>query len=840
MDKIIPSFDRSEQILNAPKTIHFQSLTWLDKDFENRDIEDQNVYEIYASGVTLAGESITVRIRNFNPYFYILVPDTWKDSDAKNLFLCAKKKLGQQGYALVKYSIKKRKKLFPYLAERKFKFVKLSFSTDAAFTRCKYMFSKGSQEKFPIKIPGITNIKYYEAFETNIKHLNRFCHSLDIQTTGWLFISNYTHERYFGPDSIVNETYSQINISVDYRNIKGDPNTTAIAPISILSWDIECLPENTEEFPRPEVDGDVIKQISAVLNKYGTSDTQSFIFTSNKCSEIKICACGKATHIDTCSVCGPLKDSVYAVVVEATSEKGLLENFCEFIKIVDPDIVTGFNTWGFDDNYFWKRAVLHSVDVSRLSRIRDVDPTLTKKELSSSAYGNNEFNYVYFPGRETLDMLVSIRREHNLESNSLDSVSKHFLKESKNDLSYRIMFEKLKSGGPDEIAECAVYCIQDSNLTVRLLLKLNLIPNYIEMARTTYVPIDWLLFRGQQCKVFSLIAKLADAHKYIIPVYERVELAEKFKGATVMDPMVGLHYDPIAGLDFASLYPSIMMAYNMCYTTYIETEQMMKHVIENEIPYKTIEWKTCECKRVCEHPKQSHSFVQIEDDAGKELSGGIRGILGIILMTLMKGRKETKARMKHEKDLFMNAVLNGKQLAQKVTMNSVYGFTGADNGILPLKAIASSVTATGRMMIDKTSAMAGEQFGAITIYGDSIHPDELITVNGTDVKVEEFANKCAMEWKEYRGFKVGDTEIKNKEYKDVHDANLYTLTHNGHKPINKIIRHTTKKKMYKIEARDLLGNIRSVMVTEGHSLIDDAGNLIVAENLKVGDKLWEL
>src|SRR5690606_15651072 len=129
-------------------------------------------------------------------------------------------------------------------------------------------------------------------------------------------------------------------------------------------------------------------------------------------------------------------------------------------------------------------------------RINNMETKLIKKELTSNAYGNNEFNYLFVPGRETFDMLIAVRREHKLESYSLNFVGKHFLKENKRDLPYRILFEKL-NGGPDDIAECAAYCIQDSNLTVKLLLKLNMIPNYIEMAKATYVPMEWLLFRGQ-------------------------------------------------------------------------------------------------------------------------------------------------------------------------------------------------------------------------------------------------------------------------------------------------------------------------------------------------------
>jgi DNA polymerase delta subunit 1 len=514
---------------------------------------------------------------------------------------------------------------------------------------------------------------------------------------------------------------------------------------------------------------------------------------------------------------------------------------------------------------------LHDIDFSSFSRISQIFPSLKKKELSSNAYGNNEYNYIDFTGRETFDVIEAVRREHKLSSYSLNSVAEHFLKENKVDLPYRELFEILASGNPEQIAKAATYCIGDADLPLKILLKLNMIPNYVEMAKTTHVPISWLLFRGQQCKVFSLIVKAAMKKGYVIPVYEQNGPTYAFKGAKVLNAYTGLYYDPIAGLDFASLYPSIMIAYNMCYSTFIEDKDTMNYVKENNIPYETIEWEEDdnedyeedyiennssdeeECKKivVCQKPnekekslkKYSFSFVQYEDKNGNVMENGQRGILGEILLELWQGRKATKKLMKNENDSFTYAVLNGKQLAQKVTMNSMYGFTGADKGILPLKPIAASVTATGRKMIQETSSMAKEKYGAITIYGDSIPGYEIITIQKNniikDIKIEEFSNIIEQDWEEYRGFKINDIEIKNKLYKNIENLGYLTYTHKGFKLIKKIIKHDSKKKLYKIKAKDSNGKIHEVIVTEGHSLIKSDGNLLEASKAKLGDKLYE-
>ena len=92
--------------------------------------------------------------------------------------------------------------------------------------------------------------------------------------------------------------------------------------------------------------------------------------------------------------------------------------------------------------------------------------------------------------------------------------------------------------------------------------------NYIEMARVTGVPVSYLLSRGQQIKIISQLYRKANAEDRIVPCYKvKSEGAEdSYEGATVIEPLRGFHDIPIATLDFSSLYPSIMMAHNLCYT----------------------------------------------------------------------------------------------------------------------------------------------------------------------------------------------------------------------------------------------------------------------------------
>lgn len=185
--------------------------------------------------------------------------------------------------------------------------------------------------------------------------------------------------------------------------------------------------------------------------------------------------------------------------------------------------------------------------------------------------------------------------------------------------------------------------------------------NYSEMARVTGVPINFLLNRGQQIKVMSQLLRKAKEKKYICPT-ERVKKNDNeigYEGAFVLDPEIGFYEDPIATLDFASLYPSIMIAHNLCYTTLVRPDQLHRLKIKEEDIDKSPE---------------DHYFVR------KNVR---QGLLPEILVELLAARKRAKNDLKKETDPMMRNVLEGRQLALKISANSVYGFTGALVGQLP-------------------------------------------------------------------------------------------------------------------------------------------------------------
>ena len=182
--------------------------------------------------------------------------------------------------------------------------------------------------------------------------------------------------------------------------------------------------------------------------------------------------------------------------------------------------------------------------------------------------------------------------------------------------------------------------------------KLAIVVNYIEMARVTGVPLNFILTRGQQIKVFSMILRKTKVEKLVIPTVSRQggDDSATFEGATVIEPKKAYYEQPIATLDFASLYPSIMQAYNLCYSTLISINDVSRLNVEDY-----------------EKSPSGHYFIK---------STKKKGILPQILDELLFARKMAKKDMANATDTMEKAVQNGRQLALKVSANSVYGFTG--------------------------------------------------------------------------------------------------------------------------------------------------------------------
>src|SRR6056300_1182830 len=619
----------------------FQALTW-----EARDEDDEHLISIL--GKTEDGKSVCVTTV-FEPYFFVKLPRGTTDQDVRILYNDLNKLRPDH---VTSYSITRKKDVWGFQNNEMFAFMRLNFKNLADRRKVNSIF--GYNRDF----------QKYHVYEANRDPVLRLMHRTGIQSTGWLDTGS----------ECVRSHLAKVDIDLwcnDWRTLK-PVSRDDIAPFVVASIDIECN-SSTDKFPDADVPGDACFQIALSLCTFGNDEPYE-----------KTCLCYKKTD-------GP-------DVVSFETEREMLEAFQKYIHEKDVDIITGWNIFGFDLEYIFKRAHLTGCheEFFNLGKLHDPPSELLLKKLSSSALGDNFLKLLPMTGRFIFDMFHEVKKGYKLDSYKLNEVSKLYLGDQKIDMPPKEMFARYVEGDPKKLGEVAEYCIKDTLLPHKLMKKLCTLLNLLEMAKATWVPLCFLVERGQQIKVFSQLTKKARELGYMVPTIKYGSLPEEpYEGATVLEAHKGAYYTPITALDFEALYPSIMMAHNLCYST----------LVMDEYRYGNVPGITYESFKISD---KIYKFAQ-----------GVPSLLPAILLELKQFRKKAKKDMAAATGS-MKEVYNGKQLAYKVSMNSVYGFTGAGKGILPCVPIASTTTCRGRSMIEETKNYVEKNFpGAKVRYGDT-------------------------------------------------------------------------------------------------------------------------
>ena len=134
-------------------------------------------------------------------------------------------------------------------------------------------------------------------------------------------------------------------------------------------------------------------------------------------------------HIITLDTCSPIEG---AIVESYKTEKEVLLAWSKFIQRLDPDIITGYNIFGFDFKFINERVEDLEIgdEFHKLGRLKDVSSKIEYKKLASSALGDNNLSYITMDGRVQMDLLKIIQRDHNLASYKLDYVAENFMNDS--------------------------------------------------------------------------------------------------------------------------------------------------------------------------------------------------------------------------------------------------------------------------------------------------------------------------------------------------------------------------------------------------------------------------
>ena len=602
----------------------------------------------------------------------------------------------------------------------------------------------------------------------------------------------------------------------------------------------------------PKLKGDSIIQIGTTVHKYGSDEIiYKNIISLNSCSKIP------GTEVQSYK-----------------TEKEVLNAWKNLIITLDPDILMGYNIFGFDMPYIWERS--QELDIEDygvgFGRYSERECILYEQNLSSAALGDNILRYFDLDGIVLVDMYKVMQRTP-LDSYKLDFVAQLYLGDKKDDLKPYEIFERFK-GNADDRKVIAEYCIQDCALVNRLFHKLKVLENNNAMGNVCLVPLSYLFMRGQGVKIFSLVAQFCKNENYVIPVlrnYRDEEIIDDesgYEGAIVLNPNEGMYLeDAITVLDYSSLYPSSMIERNLSHDCYVNNP---KYDNLPGIEYKTVTYDIYEGvgdKKV-KVGENSCKFVQLPNNE--------KGIIPRILMKLLTQRKNTRKKIEYEtitlttgnkysgfitkkdngenvitdfdlkeswsfkdEDIisreetynnFEKDVFDALQLAYKVTANSLYGQIGSRVSPIYLKDIAACTTATGRERIMMAKEYVETNYDATVIYGDSVMPYTPITLKRNNEIIITTFKEIEGEWKSYEEFKYFDTNRTDKE--QINPTDMEVWTPNGWSKVKRVIKHKTTKRIYRV-----LTHTGFVDVTEDHSLLDINGEKIKPNECNIGKEL---
>lgn len=539
-----------------------------------------------------------------------------------------------------------------------------------------------------------------------------------------------------------------------------------------LCLKVQCTTVLRDRFPDATIDS--VACIGVVVYHYNTGQSKEHVLTTALCD-----------HIDG------------ATVHHYTTEAQMLTGFAELVRDSNAFLLLGYNNCMFDSKYITDRLALiapasqqeqfylnlgqrtvYTKGKKRRTLFNKWNncelPKIKETNLNSAAFGDNQFYYLHNM-RNCIegDFYMFVKQQFKMDNYSLKSVCATRLGDvNKDDVSYQqINYDWGRSSAKSAVI--ANYCLQDCRVLKLLDASIKMTSTLLATSRATSTLMRDLWFRGQEIRIDTLLYR--ECHRQNIvkvsPSKEDVTCCKNFQGATVLEPQRGFYRDTaVAVLDFASLYPSIMQAHNMCFSTVVKPNYVCNSLLvpstevnvvmgadsglpASKVTYtvgasrtlqKTVRVCSCDCVEFDDGSMLQLSEMRLQNNRNESFKvhavlprsvitdtidetvfvQNSAGIIPTVLKNVLELRKNFRKEIKELLSTQPNSVarqrqvdaLDSRQLAAKVICNSVFGYTSANR--YPMHAIASAITAKGRQMIEVTKKAAEKQKFPV-IYGDT-------------------------------------------------------------------------------------------------------------------------
>lgn len=712
--------------MSTEKTLQLQPFTWEVVDEHGEDGSVQIQCWAFEKGYTR--KINLLRIEDYPATCFIELPTSidnrhvyWTDDNVSPFVQGVIKKL--KSNSLLDYTFVMKPRLYYYLKDKKYPMLHLTFRNIKAMEECCRLFSR------PYYFSGLGRAKV-RVYEDKIPYLRKLLTRVQLEAAQWFQVK----AKKVPEEEKISTVDEYIASWKDIQPLDNKTTETWRVHPKILTFDIEAYSKNKKAFPNEFNTSDACFMISVIVQNIGLPETRKrYLVIFGECHDIE-----------------------KAEVISTSSEIECINKLGEIIEKEDPDIISGYHIHGFDNKYLNTRLERVKCEWMNVSRLVDGKVGIESKTWSSAAYGHNEVNILKMAGRISIDMLPVIKRDYKLPRYDLDTVGKFFLGRGKHPVkpeeiftAYEDYWNKLASYNENETEESykeyqeaidlmtkvAKYCLEDAELTLDISEKVHIWIASVELSNIVGVQIMELYTRGQQIRCLSKIYDEAYRSGYVIDYQEPLNIV--FNGGAVEKPKPGV-YDEVPFYDVNSMYPNIMIRYNICHTTYInDDDPEIKASIKDE-DCNIIEFDQLERRKKLSDKLHDDDFDP-DMDLGKEsklvhrkirfIKASIReGIIPRILKGLLAARKEVKNQIKElEKakaqgkkiDPVLLVILDRRQLAIKCSANSYFGFLGALVGRLPLIQAAMAVTAKGREIVTEYKKYLVVKYAAIIVYGDT-------------------------------------------------------------------------------------------------------------------------
>lgn len=356
---------KKEEQSNNTTDLEFQVLDWdyYHEDDDGDEGESLKKYVIRLYGMSRDNKSVFVKVKEYAPHFYVEIPKDWPKPKVMMLIEIVKEEIRKYKpehiSSLKSWDLVDKHIFWEFTNYKLFKFIRLIFHSYDGFRTFANVFNRKISD---IKLGH--GAKKFRVFESNIEPLLRCMHRRNLEAVGWIKIPADKYQ-YF--DETKKPSINDICVQTKWINLEPIDDKT-IAPFRIAAFDIECESEDGS-FPQPERDNDHVIQIGTTFSKYG----------ENECY---------FKHIITLGSCDPIEG---AVVESYNNEVQVLIAWTKLLRKMNPDVLTGYNIFGFDYKYLYERArkLGCSKSFSKLGRIVNESTVFIDKELKSSALGQN-------------------------------------------------------------------------------------------------------------------------------------------------------------------------------------------------------------------------------------------------------------------------------------------------------------------------------------------------------------------------------------------------------------------------------------------------------------------